>query len=503
MASAFHRFKSSWQSVTSLFGKKITVPTQTPSGGSLKPHEIQRQLAFYWQQFLKDQPIAFIDICYRCRYYALNSSFLQMFLPLKTSVYNYDFKLVAASGLAGDDETLKAWLEKESSPIADSLNDLATGEDIELESNKTNWELALKFANESWTEWNTLDNAIGFWLDGRNLALTLPPERCLYSDVMGLETMKYIHGLHQNQILQLPLTQQERFKNHPAVFLNPRFGEHFKLLKRAATGDGFSTPGMLSVLKTLGEEESKEIGFHQLAWTLRNVTRHHKLGHEIKSGDRAGRPDHFWDVGWDKDVQGAFRDVVGLNDYTSRFDHTIDFPWPDLKRFDATAWEGSDFKLRRWCGPLGLMLVAKGVTTHLTQLLRAHALSERRLMGPFLSMVFNKAFHAPVTVKVEWGETIFSEDRLRAEMLKFGALQGWVSPQTGTREIGLNSQREQKLKMVAASDENVQEKFMPIYDPSHGSSPAIDGPADPNAKAKAGADAGSKAGTPAGKPHTS
>ncbi len=511
MASALQRISTAshhlGQTFTALLGRNITVPTQTPSGTSLKPHEIQRHLAYYWQQFLKDQPIAFLEICYRCRYYAVNSSFMQMFLPMRTSIYNDGLQIIASSGTQEDQDKLNEWKRTEAPTIVDSIMDQATQENVLMESNVTNWERFYKFSTESWNEWATVDNVVGFWLTDRGFALTIPPERCLYSDVMGLETMKYIHGLHHNQILQLPEQQQERFRNNPAVFINPRFGEHFKLIKRSATGDGFAMPGMLSVFKTLGEEESKEMGFHQLAWTMRKVTRQHKIGHEIKQGTQAGRAHYFYDEERDMGIQKAWRDVIGIDDYVCNFDHEIIWPWPDLKQFDEIAFKGSDARLRRWAGPIGLMLVAKGVAPYLPQLARSQGRAERATMGPFLNMMLKKAFNPPVPCEVAWSETVFTEDRLRAELIKFGALQGWVSPQTGTTEIGLNTEVEQRNKVEAADDKDAQKKWMPIFDPAHNASPALDGPLDPNAKAKAaggtGAAPGAKAGTPAGQPHKS
>lgn len=488
---------------------KSSASVSPPNAQSVTPDETARQIMFYWQQFLKDQPMAFYDIVRRCRYYAINSAFISLFLSTKISLYNYGLSMVADSGTPGDQASLDAWLKQEMPPIVDVVVDVGTREEIDIEPNCTWGEQLRKLSHDSWREWFTMDNLAALWLDNRRLATLLPIERCLYSDIMGLEAMRYQHNLSTLQIEQLPPEQQLRFRNQPAVFINPKFGEHYKLIKKTPTGDGFAFPGMLSIFMILGEVESKKVGFHAMAWLLRKVTRHHKLGHEIKQGPNAGKAWHFWKNERAIGVKSAYQDVTGIDDYTGNFDHDISFPWPDLKQFDGTAFKGSNEQLKNWSGAIGQMILTDKVNTTYASLLRADAKLERETyIGPFLNMVYNKAFKPPVPFHVEWSSTIFMEDRLQSELIKFGVIQGGISSTSMVEAAGLDPKKEEARKLVIANDVDAEKKFTPAWDSSHGTAPALDGTmavieANNKAKAAKGAAAGSKTGGPTGTPHSS
>jgi hypothetical protein len=488
---------------------KITVPSITPSPAMVKPWEITRSTAFYWQAWLRDQPLAFVEIVQRARYYARNNAWMKTFLKLKVSVFNHGVRIKAASGTEEDQKKLDAWMAEDWTTPVDWMETLDTREKIMIESTQKNRDAVRKFIRDTWMEWFICDNCLGFWLDERKQATLMPPERSLYSNSMGLETIRYIHSLNYYQIRQLPEAQQKRFMATPNVYLNPLFGEHWKLLKRSIDGEGFEMPSMLPLFRVLGEEESKEMGLHELAWLMRNVTRHHKIGGEYKGFPES--PDWPQFYRWTRErsdqIMGSWKDVIGSNDYVSGHDHEITYPWPEIKTFDKTLFEGSGLRLQRWGGPLATMTMATQLMPYLGQLLQAEATYEREeFIAPFVEWCINHAMQPPVEIKVEFGNGIFLTHQLRNEMLKFSSLQGDVSAKSRLDALGLDATAEAYAKVEMAEDPEAKKKYMPMYDSAHGTSPALDGaakPKDPNATGAKGQGAGAKPGTPVGGVHAS
>jgi hypothetical protein len=446
-------------------------------------------------------------IVLRCRLLAKDSDFLNRFIPLKRAVYNYGFGVKPAEtkgkkASTDDKEKLESWLDE---PVTFTFNDIVdptTNETFTPELLATNREMIAKFTDDCWDEWLLLDNVTAMWLDNQGYANTIPIERCQYTDVVGVPVLHFQHGLGPLDIIKLPPDQQERFKRFPQILINAKFGEHFKVLKRAAFGQGYGLPRLYSIFRLLGEIESKQIGMSQMAFMMREVTRFHKLGHEVKNGDRAGKPLHFWKKERSDAVVKTWKDSVGTHDRTANFDHVIEFPWPDLKVFDELAWKGSDARLMQWAGPLAAMMVARGVMPYLSPLLRAQATEDRLKMAEFLGMVINTAFEPPLPIKVKWSNTIFNESRLAAELVKFGAQQGWISATTGKDETGFDPVAEEDLKMQEAADPDAKTKFKPLWDAQHGIAPALGESIRPAGEAGKGAKPGSRPGAPPGTQQT-
>jgi hypothetical protein len=438
----------------------------------------------------------------KCRYYAQESSFLSSFLPLKLSILNYEFHVVPAGKDASKKNALKKldeWLAKQADPLVKTITDPQTQEEIEIESNAKFGEQLAKFAKDAWSRFLLYDSVISMWLDDRDIALTLAPDVCTYSDKFAVETLKYQHGLTQAEIAQLLPEQAQRFAR-AEIFLNPKEGEHFKVLKQAAVGDGLGVPRLFSIFRLLGEVEDKEIGFARESFLLRNVTRFHQLGHEIKSGVHAGKSTYMWNPTRDKGVKDKFLNVEGVNDVTANFDHAIDFPWPDLKRFDDLAWRGTDKRLNDWGGSIAKMLQAKGVAPYLTSMVKGEAFDARNEMGSYLTFIINAAWHPPVEVNVVWSNLIFNEARLMMEMLKFAYQNGLSSVATTNKEFGLDDQ-EGDRKVEEADDPDAVKKFSPLYAVAQGMHPAL-GESTFQKQAGVKAPSGSP-GTPAGGQHNS
>jgi hypothetical protein len=439
-------------------------------------------------------------------------------MELKLKTHHWGFQILAKD--QADQAKLDAWMDTDVLPTITELQleDVGTRELIAVDPNETNGERARKFCRDAMQKFLEYDAVFGLWLDGRDYCLLRPLEYFLYSDMLGVETVKYVHNLSLYQIEMLPKEQQQRFLGHPHVFLNPNFGEHWKLAKRTPTGDGLGIPWLMTIFMILGEEESKENGIYFMAWLTRTANRAHNIGHEIKSGPYAGRENSDGRASWTKEksdeIIRAWKDTVGANDVTRNFDITTEFPWPPMEYFDETLWNGSRKRLTEAFGPLAMMAQATGVTPFLSAQAKAIANFDRNeIMAPFMSQIIRKAYKCPVPVRLVWQDDIFTTDQLNHELRKFVTMQGNVSPDTQQGWAGLDPKQENEKKLAAVNHPDAQALHMPIYDSAHGGSPAIDGPIDTNppvapiapgaSKKPKGQKPGSKAGTPKGRTHKS
>ena len=112
-------------------------------------------------------------------------------------------------------------------------------------------------------------------------------------------------------------------------------------------------------------------------------------------------------------------------------------------------------------------------------------LERREMLQPFMQVCINKAYKPPCRVVVEWSDEIFTEARLRDEMLKFATQMGSASPQSVLERAGLDPEQEAARKIAAVDHPQMQKVNLPILDVSHGTTPAIHGVLDPKAEAEA------------------
>lgn len=474
--------------------------------------ELQSSKLNYLTKIQAEKPdaTAFSTVIERCRTWSQESSFISnQWLPLKLSVCNYDMRLKPMEMKKGgkDQERIDKWLTEDAPPVADQYTDPATQETIEIESTSSWGEIIEKFVKAAWVDRLLFDNVVTLWTDDGALPVTLALDRCSYTDTLGIEVLRYTHGLSAQQIEALPEDQKAVFAKSATIIINPKDGFHFKVFKDAAIGRGFALPKLFSIFRLLGEVESKEFGYNAMAFGFRSAKRTHMLGHEIKNGPNAGKPMHFWKKERDKSVRAKWQDTVGFEDFTTNFDYKVVYPWPDPKLFDETAWKGSDRRLYQWGGPVMQMLAARGATPFLPNLLRASIGSERREFSRYLSAIINRAFKPPVPVTVTWSNAIFSESRLAAELIKFGVQQGYISARTATEEAGQSRDEEAIRKLHEAEDPDAEKTLLPVWDASHGTAPALGIMAAPKAEGSGGdtskgANPGNRSGRKPGSPNT-
>lgn len=428
----------------------------------------------YTTQITTEKPdhTALATVYERCRYYARESSFLKVFLPLKRSVCNHGMRLVAVED--GKQEALEKWLIEDAPPLVDKFTDPKTNEVVQVESTTTNAESVSKWIEDAWNNFLLFDADIATWQDGLDGAVSLALERIQYTDTMGLEIVRYTHGLSKQQLEQLSKEMQKVF-DKPTIILNPKNKMHFKVLKRSGRGEGLPVPSLFSIFRLLGEIESKQFGMNAMSFALRSVKRVHRMGYEIKSGQNTGKAiSHtLFNTKRSTAMQNFWKNKQGFEDYGCNWDEKTEFPWPDPKYFDTLMWKSTDQRLYEWAGPIAQMMVAKGPMPYLSSLLKSTVGDDRAKFSAYAGSVISRGFGAPVPVRLEFSNEIFSESRLAAEMVKFGVQNGLLSWGTGTEACGYSKEVEQARKLVEAQDPDALEKMTPLYAAAQASTPAL------------------------------
>jgi hypothetical protein len=453
----------------------------------------------YGIQRRQENPTDINAVFTRCRTVVKRSTFLTSYYDLVASFWNYGLKFTIGPGGDKNDEAMLEW-EKEEFKVDSEYTD-PNGKKTTIEINSTKGEVARAFVEDAVNEFMLLSNCVGFWNDAGSAPITLAPEQCRYTDTMGLPVLFYRHGLSVQQIAILPDEQKKRFADNPELLLSPDEGEHFKVIKRGLIGTGFSTPPLQALFNTLGEVESKELGFHALAYLMRGATRHHKLGHEIKQGAHAGKPSHFMTSRRGNAVLKQFENRQGPHEFTSNFDHTIEFPWPDMEVFDETAWKGTNLQFATWGGVLAQALVREKIVDGGLHFLRAQATKDRQKLADFLRPIIVGALKPPEGFRVTWSDLIFIDPKQATDLIKFCAQTGAASVSTVRRIAGMSDEEENANKVHEADDKDAHKKFRPAWDMSHGFAPNTGQVVDTSgggSEGASGADPGKRNGRPPG-----
>ena len=407
------------------------------------------------------------------------SLFVRSGLRLKVGFCNYGFRLKprenvtkAGSRQSGSAE-LEPWLLQNRGPIK-------------------------RFMCETWGDWLWLDNCVVFWRSDkarRNQSpkvFTLLPEKCRYTDQMGVEKLKVRLGWSEQNLKGLPKEQIKRYSSGE-IELDEKYGEHFRVLKRARVGLGFAWPGSYSLFHTLAQAESLEVADRLWAFVSRRVLTQFKLGHEITNGPRAGQATWFWNKARGEAIRKFFEGRLGAMDYSSNFDVNIEFPFPSSDRFSAERYESVLQRMTDWLGPVGAMMrggdVKVGQMDAVLKLLRADVTEEREMIVDYCEDVINTVFKPPFPVKCIWSNRIFADARQSMEMVRHLLSAGPLSQRTALEESDFDVDEERARKAeegkLLESDET-KSQVLPVFDPAHGQDPAAPGSGRPPGKRDSG-----------------
>lgn len=396
----------------------------------------------------EDSPAALTEAFQKAERYR-RQWFVNTVLSLRQSFCNYGFAIKARR--REDADALKAWMEKSDEKL-EPIQD---------------------YVDELWHEWLTFSNAISFWRDRAPRPILLELKDVKYSDLFGSEVLKIRHYLTSEQIDKLrgwSAAEKARIKKDPMLEVRPDDDQfHFKVAKRAKMGKGLGFPQLKGLFESLSFSESLEVGDSLRGFLCRKVYEQHKFGHEIKGGNKAGAPDHFFKKpkgdAWSKFIKGK----TGVVSFSGNFDHEISYPGQDPKLFEAKRYESAINRMLWWSAPIGQMIMARGVTPYLMDLLHQQCAFERQKIERHLATTLNEVFNFPVRVRVQWSNRCFKDTRLATELLKFGLQNGPLSQTTYIEEAGGDPEVERSRKSEEASLPKSQ--TLPLFDSAHGQEP--------------------------------
>lgn len=396
------------------------------------------------------------------------SFFVQEITRLKFALYNYGFKIKPVS--KKDRDAFKAWWKERGPQVK-------------------------RFIKETWLDKLVMNNAVAFWrkINSRGKPepkiITLPPERCRYTDALGLEKLSVRLGWHEDDFkvsqttsdktnFFLPADVVKKYSKGGFLPLLPEQGDYFKVYKEERIGWGFAWPTMQALFHTFAQDESMEVADRLWAFVARRVEVRHKLGHEIRQGPLAGQSRHFITKERATAVLQFYEGRTGFVENVCNFDQGIEFPFPDNARFDkekyASIWE----RMALWAGPVGLFLhalhVGRGNIPYLMEAAQAEAEEAREGLIDYMIDVINEVLRPNFEIKIQWSNRIFQDRRMQFEMLKFLMTSGPLSGRTALEEAGFDPEEEREFKQEEydlAKDEKTKGQILPPWDPSHGGIP--------------------------------
>lgn len=399
------------------------------------------------------------DAFKKARYWFKYNLFVRTMTLLRMGFYDYGFT-VTAHAASGATKALEKWWGTDEQP------------------NEENQSKARKYVRSAWTDWLLMDNVVAIWRKDPavyGVPLAYPPEEAEYKDSFGVERLELqniIDSKEQKELLPLTGLAPEELRS-PTIKLtkenktpwDKRYG--FDVVKRERIGVGFGWPGMAVLYQTCSQQEGIEVGDAILGNLCRNVIEQHQVGHDIKSGTHAGSPAHFLKPLKAKAIEKNLKGKIGHIRLATNFDHKIVYVVPPADGFEARRYDGVFRRLEAWAMPLAQMIFSKGgLNPYLLQIFQHQAGKEREIMAPHLNVVLRAALGMPKDVRVQWSDQCFQDNKIAADMIKYGLASGPVSQQTWLERNGFSHQTERERKAEEAK--LGEEQTHPIYDAHHG-----------------------------------
>lgn len=381
----------------------------------------------------------------RCRALQESNPYVLLVLRMWLAFYHHGFEITPSVPLKkGDARRFKEW-------------------------RRLNRDKVALFAKQLWEEYLLLDNAPVWWDQPNKLEpVVLPPEECLYQDKLGLEILKYRHGLTQEQRDMLPAALQEKYKSDWVTYKHPE--DSFVVLKRARKGCGFGTPRMRTIFNAGATYDNLEVGEIVTSFFHRTVIRWHKLGMEPKSNS-GPLPANFKASKYTptraKAIDKEFKNAMGAREFIANWDHELGFVTGPTEYFKKEKWEAVTERFMVWAGPVGRLFMQQGINTDLMQMFQAEAEMERLPMRVALNQIIAENYQPPVPVTVNWSDTCFLEPAKVMEAMKWAVQQGPMSLRTFmVKQLGEDwlTEQENKKEEAELDDELVE----PRFDQAHG-----------------------------------
>lgn len=325
-----------------------------------------------------------------------------------------------------------------------------------------------------WRDYVGCSNVVAVWMDKRipgqlPVVILLRPDAVRYRCDFGIESLEVKFekaNLSDPQKRGLPPRIAQAIEKGEWLELDRTEGECFAVLSDSRDG-GLTMPRLRAVLLDLAIRDLLRIGDWNGAKARTKILRHSKKGHEIKNGELAGRPDHFYKSAFGKKLLKYLADVTGYAELATNFDMLIEYVFLDSKFFDEGIYSSVETRLDQWAGPIMKLMRIKGEPNpELSALLRLEARAERTVMSEFLMQIFShESFFGKEASKIMWDESIFMSMNLLREWIVSGAGNGILSPQTARDMYGVSDQVESK-RMREASDR--RDDYTPPFEAKQG-----------------------------------
>ncbi len=378
------------------------------------------------------------------RRFESESHALSALLQLKGCFLNYRLRLVPQR--TGDRQVWKDWCEGNPDAL-DSIHEVVRC---------------------LWRDWLLLDNVVLFWREVRagtvERVLVVPPERCEYSDVMGVEKLRMKVHLDAKDLEALPPKERARYQKGE-ITVGEGVGERFLVLKRERAGLGFAMPRLRGLLRTLEAQASLEVGDQLNAFLYRRVFAQWKVGHEIRVGPAAGKPTYHCKKEHATAIRNMTEGRFGIVEMVTNFDRTLEFPHPDPEVFDSTRYDGLRRRVYEFLGPLGQILHDPQAALNAWSLFRTEAMEQRQEVARAIRRVA-EVLGAPVPVRPAWGSQCFQDARLALDILKHGLESGPISQRTYLEDQGFDQEEEQERKEAEAQLAGKQQtagRVLPLF----------------------------------------
>jgi hypothetical protein len=369
----------------------------------------------------------------------------------------------------------------------------------------------------------TCDNAVVVWVEqpeedeeaaALSRAIVMNCGDVRYDDSFGVPTLAVRfrkRQISESQKDKLGERYAKALAEGSELVLDESHGEHFVVLSNEKLGNGLGVPRLRSVFDELSALELAGKGDWNAFWTMKDVIRQVKKGHDIKTGNLAGMPMHFIKEKEARAILGGLRNKAGSFDAVTNFDVDIKYPTLEIdpKFLDAKKYGGVMQQLLQWAGPIGLLFKTEQgrALDDMIPILNAEMEHWREEVRIIVEQIINDPSYDPgmgepapnsadaaskpvdgsTAVKPPKGKAAASpedadpDDPARLQvtfnpltlatlknvvaLVTAGLTNGIMSPQTGRKRLGLVEAVENaNMKVAAANKEN----YTPVFEAKQG-----------------------------------
>ena len=324
----------------------------------------------------------------------------------------------------------------------------------ELMQQRARWSVVQR---EIWTEyllsWSAVVWLHSDWKDaaGRPVLYVWGPEDCQWSRSNNVDKMRVrlaSQPVSGKDLAGYPVHWHDGLKKDGFADLDVDKGDWFRVLTRTRRGTGFADPPIRSALDDVQIMSLLVRGEYNLAWVLKDVIRHIKVGHEIKGGPNEGAPTHFMT----KRAAKALKDALAkmdAQDIVTNFDREFDFPSPDAERLSKDRFGAVYERLRWWAGPYVQCLMEAEPSSELRRAAASEGFAYRDEVCGFLNACLNDPATQSRSPRVRqaglvaaYSPTTFLTADEATKAVMSGVQAGIMSVQTGREWLRLDHQRE-------------------------------------------------------------